>query len=508
MAEPKERTKSEKIEDIAKRRGFFWISSEIYGGLAGFYDYGHLGSALKRRWENLWRSYFLDEPHTFEIEAAQIMPEPVFIASGHLSNFIDPTARCSKCGSFHRADHIMEDFLKESFEGMTPQQLTEIIRKHNVRCPACKGPLEDVAVLNMMFPLSIGTGAGAKAYLRPETAQGVYVNFKRAYEHSRKALPFGLAIIGKAFRNEISPRNYIVRMREFTQAELQIFFDHEKIGVHPKFEEVADYVLRLYSVADRKSNTLTELSCADAVKKLKLPQFYAYHLAKIQKFYLEVLKLPKELFRFRELSQEERAFYNKLHWDIELRLESLGGFKEVGGLHYRTDHDLGGHGKVSKENLSVTVDGRNFVPHVLELSFGVDRNMYALIDIGLTEEKERTLMKFPRRVAPYDAGVFPLVNREGMPAKAKEIAEELREAGLVVFYDESGSIGRRYRRMDEVGVPTSITIDDETVKEGTVTLRDRDSMVQVRVPVKELAKRLRRFLNGESLEELGTRVKG
>jgi len=503
MAQPKERTKSEKIEDIAKRRGFFWISSEIYGGLAGFYDYGHLGSALKRRWESLWRSYFLDEPHTFEIEAAQVMPESVFIASGHLSNFIDPTAKCSKCGAFHRADHIMEDFLKESFEGMTPQQLTEIIRKHNVRCTLCKGPLEDVSVLNMMFPLNVGAGTGAKAYLRPETAQGVYVNFKRAYEHSRKALPFGLAIIGKAFRNEISPRNYIVRMREFTQAELQIFFDHEKIRVHPRFEEVADYTLRLFSVKDRKSKTLTEITCADAVKKLELPQFYVYYLAKIQKFYLEVLKLPPELFRFRELSQEERAFYNKIHWDMELNVESLGGFKEVGGLHYRTDHDLGGHGKVSKENLSVTIDGRNFIPHILELSFGVDRNMYSLMDIGLAEEKERTIIKFPRRVAPYDAGVFPLVNREEMPEKAKELAEALKESGFVIFYDESGSIGRRYRRMDEIGVPASITIDADTIEKEMVTIRDRDSMKQVSVSIKDLPKRLRRFLNGESIGEVG-----
>jgi len=506
-----DKTKAEKIEDIAKRRGIFWQAGEIYGGLSGFYDYGHLGCAIKHRFENLWRSYFLDEDFYYEIEATNIMPEGVFVASGHLANFVDPVARCKKCGTAHRADHIMEDFLHESFEGMTMEQMTEIIRKHNVKCPRCKGELGDVSILNMMFPIILGTGEGTKAYLRPETAQGPYINFKREFECLRKQIPVGLAMIGKAFRNEISPRNLLIRQREFTQAELQIFFDPEKIGIHPRFEEVSDYVLRLHSVADRKSNTITEIPCRDAVKKLHIPQFYAYHMAKIQKFYLEVIGLPPEKFRFRELSEEERAFYNKIHWDIELDIESLGKFTEIGGLHYRTDHDLGGHQKISKQDMSVNIEGKKFIPHVLELSFGVDRNIYAFLDLALKEEtvkgEERTILIFPRRLAPYDCAVFPLVNKDNIPGKSHEVKEFLKEKGLVMFHDTSGSIGRRYRRMDEIGVSLCITIDYDTMENETVTLRDRDSMKQIRAKISELPEVIKRYLKGEAIENLGEVVK-
>jgi len=500
-------TKAEKIEDVAKRRGFFWPGSEIHGGVSGLYDYGHLGTLLKRRFENLWRKYYLDEHNFYEIETTNIMPEPVFVASGHISNFIDPVARCKKCGTAHRADHIMEEFLNESFEGMTPQQLTELIKKHNVKCPNCKGPLEDVAVLNMMFPLHLGTGNGIRAFLRPETAQGAYVSFKRVYEHLRRQLPIGLAIVGKAFRNEISPRNLLIRQREFTQAEVQIFFDPDQINIHPRFEEIGDYILRLYSIADRKSATITEISCIEAVKKLKMPQFYVFYLAKIQKFYLDVLKLPRDKFRFRELSEEERAFYNKLHWDVELDLESLGGFKEVGGLHYRTDHDLAGHQNVSREKLAVTINGRTFIPHVIEESFGVDRNVFALLDLGYTEEPDRLIFKFPRILSTYDAAVFPLVGKDGLPQKAQAIFQLLCDAGFIVFYDESGSIGRRYRRMDEIGTAASITIDHETLENETVTIRDRDSMKQIRVPIDDLVSKLKLFIAGEDIVKLGEVIK-
>jgi glycyl-tRNA synthetase len=438
------------------------------------------------------------------------MAEPVFVASGHLTNFIDPVAKCTKCGTFHRADHIMEEFLHESFEGMTPQQLSDLVKKHNVRCPACKGQLGEVSVLNMMFPLQVGAAeGGTRAFLRPETAQGPYVAFKRMYEIGRKTLPLGVATIGVAYRNEISPRQVLIRMREFRQAELQIFFNPDDIDTHPKFDSVADYFLRLYSVADRKSGKVTEVSCRDAVQKLKLPQFYAYHLAKIQNFYLGLLRLPAERFRFRELSAEERAFYNKFHWDVELNLDSLGGWKEVGGLHYRTDHDLGGHAKISKENLSVTVEGKNFVPHVLELSFGVDRNVYALLDLAYAEDKanDRVVLRFPRILAPYDCGVFPLLSKDGLPEKAREVEKLLADAGFVVYYDSSGSVGRRYRRLDEIGVPCCVTIDHRSLQDGTVTMRDRDSLAQIRVKIGELPAKLKLFLAGEELAKLGERVK-
>jgi len=200
------------VEEIAKRRGFFWKSSEIYGGLAGLYDYGHLGTLVKRKWENLWRNFFL-KGNFYEIEPANIMHEKVFVASGHVDSFVDPIVKCKKCKNAERADQILEDRLGEKFEGLTPQELDKIIKKHNIKCPKCKGPLEETAVLNMLFPLSVGAENPSKAYMRGETAQGAYVNFRRTFEHMRKQLPFGLAIVGKAFRNEVSPRNALIRTK-------------------------------------------------------------------------------------------------------------------------------------------------------------------------------------------------------------------------------------------------------------------------------------------------------
>jgi glycyl-tRNA synthetase len=299
-------------------------------------------------------------------------------------------------------------------------------------------------------------------------------------------------------------------MREFTQAELQIFFDPDTITEHPRFHEVENYVLRVFPAVNRESGRIDEIPAKDVVKKLGMPKFYVYHMAKIQQFYLEKLKLPRELFRFRQLTDEEKAFYNKYHWDIELNLESLGGFKEVAGLHYRTDHDLAGHQSVSGEGMEVNIDGKKFIPHVLELSFGVDRNIYALFELALVEEKvggeQRSVLKFPRLVSPQDAGIFPLVNKDGLPEKAREIQALLKEHGFIVFYDQSGSIGRRYRRIDEIGVAVGITVDYDSLQHGDVTLRDRDSMKQVRVKISELPGVLKRFLNGEELEKLGKRL--
>ncbi|MBI2578553.1 MAG: glycine--tRNA ligase [Candidatus Aenigmarchaeota archaeon] len=479
------------IEKIALRRGFFFPSSEIYGGLSGLYDYGPLGTLMKRKWEGLWRRFFLGlDENFYEIEAADIMHEGVFIASGHLQSFVDPVVKCKKCGYAERADHILEDVLQEKFEGLSPQQLDEIIKKHNIKCPKCGGAFQEVGILNMMFPLNVGVDKPARAYLRPETAQGAYVNFRRAFEVLRKKLPLGLAIIGKAYRNEISPRNLLIRMREFTQAELQIFFNPKKIDEHPDFNEVKDYPLRIYS-EEKKLKFTEELSSSQVCKEQNLPEFYVYYMAKIQQFYLDVLKIDPKKFRFRELSKEERAFYNKYHWDVELELSD--GFREVGGIHYRTDHDLSGHQKVSKQDMSVFADAEKFVPHVLELSFGVDRNIFALMDLSLKKGKEGMIFAFPKIAAPYDAAVFPLVSKNGLPEKAREIFGIL--SGFTMLYDESGSIGRRYARQDEAGTPFCITVDHQTLEDNTVTVRDRDTTKQVRVGINELAEKISEMLS-------------
>ena len=258
---------AEKIIDLAKRRGFFWQGSSIYGGLAGFYDYGHLGSALKKKWENLWRCFFLGlDDNYHEIQPALIMHENVFRASGHLESFADPIAKCGKCGNAERADHILEDVLKENFEGVSPEDLFSLIKKHGIKCGKCKGDIKEVSQFNMMFPLRLGVGKQEKTgYLTGETAQGAYVNFKQMFEVTRRKLPLGLAIVGKAFRNEIAPRNVLIRMRELTQAELQIFFDPDSIGDHPNFKSVENHKLRLLTVENRKLGKVEEVTCKEAV---------------------------------------------------------------------------------------------------------------------------------------------------------------------------------------------------------------------------------------------------
>lgn len=471
------------IEQLAKRKGFFYPSDEIYGGLSGFYTYGHLGKLMKSKLENLWRRFFLDEDNFYEIDSPLIMSEKVFEASGHLKSFVDPVVKCIKCGTVYRADTFLEGVLKRTFEGLIPEELTKIIIENGIKCTKCKGALEEVGILNMMFSLDIGAEKGLKGYLRPETAQGPYVNFLNQFSIQRKKIPMGLAVVGKAFRNEISPRQLITRMREFTQAELQIFFDSDKVNEHENWEHVKDYKLMVLPVSERGNKSKIEVTCEELSKRL--PKFYVYYMAKVQKFYLEALKFPKDKFRFRELSDEEKAFYNKLHWDMELNLESLDGYKEMGGVHYRTDYDLSGHQKVSKQSQEIFFENKRFIPHVLELSFGVDRIFYALLDLFYSKEKDKVVLKLPPVISPITISIFPLVNKDGLDEKAKEVFENIRP-NLTAFYDDSGSIGRMYARADEAGIPFCITIDYDTMKDDTVTVRDRDTTKQERVKIEDL----------------------
>jgi len=490
-------------QDIAifcKKKGFIYPSSEIYGGLAGVYDYGHLGTKLKHNFENIWRNFFLSlDDNLFEIEAANIMHENVFKASGHLENFTDPIVDCSKCDFSERADHFIQTKTKNRHEGLSPEQLTKLIEQHNLVCPKCGSKLKSVTVMNMMFPINLGTGKGNRAYLRPETAQSPFVNFKLQYELQRKKLPLGLAVIGKAYRNEISPRNFVLRQREFTQAELQIFFNPAKLDQHKYFDLVKDHKIRTLLVKDRKKeNELVVERTAQELVSYGLPQFYVYHLVKIQEFYLDVLKIPKEKLRFYELDEKERAFYNKYHFDIEIELQDFG-FTEVGGLHYRTDHDLKGHEKVSGQKMEIFDEesGSKFIPHVLELSFGVDRNVYSLIDLNYEDDKTRgnIVLHLPSHTAPFFCAVFPLVkNKPEITAKAEQLYSLLKKQ-FSCLYDEAASVGRRYARADEIGVRYCITVDFETLEDpalrDTVTIRDRDSTQQERIKTSQLLERLK-----------------
>lgn len=486
----------EKLFEVAKRRGFFYASNEIYGGLTGFYDYGSIGTLVKKNIENLWRRHFLSlGENFFEIEPSDVMPEPVFIASGHIKNFIDPSVRCKKEGIYYRADHIVGNAIKQNVEGKNAEELGNLIKEHKVRCPKCGGELGEVKVLNMMMPVRLGAEEDTLAFLRPETAQGVYVNFLRQFNIQRGRMPMGLAIIGKAFRNEISPRQLLIRQREFTQAELQIFFDPDKINEmeEKKWEEVSKYSINILSVGKGEAAKHT---CKDLAEKMGIPKFYVYHMAKMQQFFIGALGLPEEKFRMRELSKEERAFYNKIHFDVEVYLESLGEFKEIGGVHYRTDHDLKGHGEISKKSHEIFFDGKRFIPHVLELSTGIDRTFYAVMELSYREPKEKRdweWFAFAPGVAPFQFAVYPLVNKDGVPGPAEKAYVQLKERYAVV-YDDSGSIGRRYARADEIGIPFSITADYDTLKDDSVTIRDRDTTEQIRVKIKDLEKEASRLL--------------
>ena len=469
----------DRLMAICLKRGIFYPSSEIHNGPAGFFDYGSIGTRIKRNWENCWRYFFLkelDEPF-FEIDTSNIMPEGVFKASGHLTDFVDPIARCEKCGFSEKANQIVEENLKENYEGMTPKELDEVIKKHNIKCPKCGGKFKEVGVLGMMFGFTIGEDYNG--YLRPETAQGSYVSFKREYAANREKLPFGLAIIGRAYRNEISPRQGLFRMREFTQAELQVFFDHAKIDQHPRFDEIAKNEVTVVLAKERKKGE-QKLSIAELHKK-GYPKMYLYYMARIREFY-DSLGLA---IRFFEKNDEERAFYNKYQFDGEVHFPSFQKHVEVLGLHYRTDRDLSGHQKISNQDLTVTKDGKKILAHVIELSFGVDRNVFALLDNGFKFDSKRAYIHLPKKIAPYIAGVYPLVNKDGIDDKARAIFDLLKKK-FEVFYDDGGSIGRRYARADEIGIYYGLTVDYDSLKDEDVTIRDIETTKQVRKKIEDL----------------------
>ncbi|MFB6246425.1 MAG: glycine--tRNA ligase [Candidatus Pacearchaeota archaeon] len=496
--------RQEKLNDItrvSKDRGFFFPTADIYGGRAGFFTYGHLGKMLKRNWESYWkRMIFSLSDNFYEIQSNNILPGKVFEASGHLDSFNDPLTQCKKCGKRFRADKILEAEGVEDAEGLSLEEMNKEFESRGLGCSDCGSGLSEVKWFNMMFEVPIGFEK-EKGYLTPETAQSAYLAFKNEFNATRGKLPLGLVIVDKAFRNEISPRQMFFRLREFSQAELQIFFDPDKIDEHGDWVNVKDSKIKVKLSSEDEAR---EISCSELNEKHGIPKYYVYHLSKVQDFYMNVMKLPEEKFRLRELSGSEKAFYNKYHYDVEVYLDTLGGFKEVGGVHYRTDHDLKGHQKVSSERMKVSHESKKFIPHVLELSFGIDRNIWALLDVFHGQGKEGTMFKFPDKFSPYKAAVLPLVKkREEFVEISIKIHSHLKQEGFSVYYDETSSIGKRYARQDEIGTPYCITVDDQTLEDGSVTLRDRDSLEQKRVSKENLDETLDKLVKDKlSFEEL------
>ena len=507
----------EELTTFCKKNGFVYKSSEIYGGLAGVYDYGHTGTLMKRSFETMWKKYFLNlSPNSVEIDTGLIMHENVFKASGHLKNFFDPIVNIQGCEETFRADHLIEEKLDVRAEELTNEEQLKLIVENKLLGNDMDYSKVSVENLNMMFDVDMGPKKGTKAYLRPETAQSPFINFKAQYELQRRKLPMGLALIGKVFRNEISPRNMLLRTREVEQAELQIFFNPNKINEHEKFDEIENYELKV--MLKDKRDTEPEFIKAKDLLDYGLPKFYVYHMVKVQQFYFDEMKILPENFKLLELNDKEKAFYNKYHYDIEIKLNSTNSWVEAGGIHYRTDHDLKGHQEVSKVSMEVLEEGTKgkFIPHVLELSFGLGRNIFTLLDqnVFLSEDRKNTILKIPTKVSPYKVAVFPLVNKAGLPDIAKEIMEELLEEDISAFYDRSGSVGKRYARQDEIGTAYCITLDFETLgqanedetderkrvianNKGTVTIRDRDTGKQSRIEIEAIPAIIKNLVKGK-----------
>ena len=475
----------EKIKALAKTRGFFWPSAEIYGNVAGLWNYGPLGTSLKQNLIQQWRKWIVKRDGMLEMDGCQIMPEAVFQSSGHLSSFQDPLTECKKCKSIFRADKLIEKTAKQIIpEALPAEEFDMLLKKHKIVCEKCKSPLGDVKMFNLMIAAPVGPKKNEPAYLRPESCQSIFVDFPQVFRSMRAKLPIGIAQVGKSFRNEISPRQAIIRTREFTHAEVEVFFNPEHEDGFEKYDSVKKFKLPLFMDGSEK---IEQISCEDGIKKkILVSKIEAYYLSLIIQF-LESLKIPRKNIRLREVGKDEKPFYAKSAWDLEI-LTSLGWI-EIIANHYRTDHDLKSHSKGSKKDLQVIDSDKKVLPWVWEDSMGVDRLFYCLMDIAYTEDKvggeERVVLKLPEHVAPYRVAVFPLVKKGGLKEKAEEVFSDLNQC-FPTFLDISGSIGKRYRRMDEVGCPFCITVDHQTLEDDSVTVRERDSTKQERVKISEL----------------------
>lgn len=558
--ESKRESKADKLAELARRRGFFWQALEIYGGVGGFVSFGELGVKLKDKTIRLWRDYFIHRHNFTEVDTPLISPYVVFEASGHVGSFKDPMAECSKCHKKFRADHLLMEFNRQISEGMSIEDTEREINKGDVKCPDCGNTKWSVRHFLTMFETTIGPYSESEGFMRPETAQGIFTEFKRIYEISRGKMPLGVAQIGKAFRNEISPRQGVIRLREFSMMEIELFFD----PLNPKcplLNQVENEELRMLpeDLVEKGIEEPLIISVKDALSKGVIKQeWLAYFMVLSKKFAIK-LGIPEDKQRFHAKLPSERAHYSAQTYDHEVLLDKFG-WVEVAGHAYRTDYDLSSHMKKSSVDLSVSVqleepikvkhlrmninakkikeispdkfndimkrlkemspedakreidnsgaivvEGlklpkeaiefvdveeevkvRRFIPHVVEPSFGIERLVYATLEHAYSEKEDRAILGIPPYLAPIQVAVFPLVSKDKLQEKSIAIWEDLRRKGIDAIYDDSGSIGRRYARADEIGVPFAITIDYQTLDDDTVTIRDRDTWKQKRLTTKDL----------------------
>jgi len=570
------------ISELARRRGFYWNSYEIYGGAGGFVTYGPLGTRLKQNIENKLRELFVTQTGILEMESSVITPGKVFEASGHVDHFKEPMVECVKCNKRFRADHLIEEYAKIpsiQVEKMTLEEVKETIEKNNIVCPDCGGGFKNPNLFLTMFVTTIGPYSGATGYGRPEAAQGIFVEFNRLYAAAREKLPFGVIQIGHALRNEISPRQGLIRLREFTICDLEFFFDPEE----PRcclLSDVENDVLPIV-LGETRQKCLEEptlVTVREALdRKIVRSEWQAFFMAMAKRMLLEI-GVPEEKQRFIEKLPWEKAHYSSQSFDQEVLLERYG-WTEVSGHAYRTDFDFSCHMKASGADMRVFKEyptpieteqlvikanmakmgpvfkkeagkvgellskadpevvsaalkkdgffmlekykifpefvqitpqkvierGKRFIPNVVEPSFGSDRLFYVALEYAYQLKEARVVMSFPRGIPPIQLGIYPLMSKDGLAEKAVEIQKQLTREGFTVEYDEAGSIGRRYARADEAGIPLGITIDYETLSQNTVTIRDRDSWRQVRSQIKDLPELLHKYFQGKiSFENLGT----
>jgi glycyl-tRNA synthetase len=577
--------KYELLSDLAKRRGFFWPSFEIYGGISGYLDLGPLGWKLRRRIENKWLQLFVYQHGYAAISTPVITPEKVFTASGHVDHFKDLMVNCLQCKRHFRADYVITEAMPATAniaaEAMTATEIDTFINENLIRCPECGGTLSKAEFYSTMFKTNIGPYGDVTGYGRPEAAQGIFVDFRRVYEASREKLPLGIAQVGTVMRNEISPRQGPIRLREFTIMEMELFFDPDDARC-PYLDRVKGILLPILLAKEREQKTsqLTLVAPYDAVKRgIVLTEWMAYFMALSVEF-VNSLGIPSDKQRFEEKMATERSHYSSQTFDHQIWLDRWG-WVEIAGHAYRTDFDLTAHIKSSSADLSVfkpydkpisrtaksivPIDsvlgpllkekskpviealrsskpdellkafekfgffeiqgfkilpthvrfeerteretGRRVVPHVVEPSFGAERLVYSTLEYAYTRSKDRVVLRLPKSLVPTQVMVFPLMAKDGLPEIASKIQTLLSDSGFEVDYDEAGTIGRRYARADEVGVPLSVTVDYKTKDDRTVTIRDRDTWKQVRGDWEKLPESVLQFFRGEiGFEALGTSV--
>ncbi|UCG36108.1 MAG: glycine--tRNA ligase [Candidatus Bathyarchaeota archaeon] len=578
---PKKADKYEAVSELARRRGFFWPSYEIYGGLSGFISYGHLGTVLKRKVEAKFRDVFVTPLNIQEIESSIVMPAKVLEASGHVEAFKEPMVSCRNCERKFRADHLLQEkagMTDTETEKLSLEEIVEKITEYEITCPECQGELGTPKYFMTMFSTTIGPYSDAVGYGRPEAAQSIFVDFRRIYETARERLPLGVVQIGHALRNEISPRQGPVRLREFTIADIEFFFDPNEPQC-PQLKQFENEKLHLMPtiLKQRDSERTLEITVREALQKGYIRTEWQAYFMILAKHFLEALGVPEDKQRFIEKLEWERAHYSAQGYDQEVFLDRWG-WTEVSGHNYRTDYDLKRHmehsgvdmqvfreyekpvktkrlvvepilakiGPVFKKNASkvasllsqadpkqieesilkngeyiiqgmkilpeyvkishkdIDETGRRFIPHVVEPSFGVDRLVYVTLEYSYERHGDRTLLKLPRELAPIQISIFPLVRKDGLAKKAKLVSEILAKEDFAVEYDEAGSIGRRYARADEAGTPLCITVDYQSLKDDSVTIRDRDSWKQSRTGIKTLVKSLRDYYKfKKDLEDMG-----